>query len=143
MSKPIRVGEVRHAGWVGEAEYGVVEVTGGEPSYCRRPCPECPWRTDVPVGVFPAEAFRISAPTAYDMATRVFACHMAGRGKPRTCAGFLMRAHHNLSVRLGMIQGRIDPRQLSEDGVPLYEDYRAMAEANGVAADDPVLGPCR
>lgn len=143
MNKP-EVGNVRHAGWVGENEFGVVTITGGGHAYCRKPCSQCPWRRDLPTGVFPAEAFRISANVAYDMSTRVFACHMAGRDQPRTCAGFLLRgAEHNLTVRLAYAQGRIDPRELSTGGLPLYGSYRAMAEANGVDPAEAVLEPCR
>lgn len=144
MRKPVHREGVRHAGRVGDAEYAVASITGGDDAVCRKPCPECPWRTDVPVGVFPAEAFRISAGTAYDMSNRLFACHMAKPDRPRTCAGFLLQgAMHNLSVRLAMIQGRLDPRQVSDGGFPLYASYRAMAEANGVSPDDPALAPCR
>lgn len=140
--------EVRYAGWVGDAEFAVRTVQGGDRpdqhNHCTKPCPQCPWRRDVPTGVFPAEAFRISAPTAYDMATRVFACHMAAVDSPRTCAGFLLRgALHSLTIRLALMQRRLDPRRVSDGGFPLYRSYREMAEANGVAADDPVLGPCR
>jgi hypothetical protein len=42
-------------------------TSGGRAAYRREPCAECPWRVDQ-VGAFPAEAFRLSAPTAYDAA---------------------------------------------------------------------------
>lgn len=142
--KPSRIVETRHAGWVGDAEYGVTDMRGGDGAYCRKPCAQCPWRADLPTGVFPAEAYRISAPTAYDMSDRVFACHMAGHDKPQTCAGFLKRnADNNLSARLSQMSGKLNMREISDGGYPLYDNYRAMAEANGVAADDPVLARCR
>ncbi|WP_232457312.1 DUF6283 family protein [Burkholderia ubonensis] len=87
-------------------DHQVVTVEGGKGSYRRKPCAKCPWRVDA-TGEFPADAFRHSAETAYDMATHTFACHEAGARKPALCAGFLLRgADHNLSVRLKMIQGR-------------------------------------
>lgn len=123
--------------------HAVVTVVGGGGSYCKVPCPQCPWRKDQ-VGTFPAEAFRLSANTAYDMNEHTFACHMAGSNNPATCAGFLLRgANHNMSVRLSIMSGKIDPDSISENGVELHENYRAMAVANGVSPDDPVLEECR
>ncbi|WP_455289311.1 DUF6283 family protein [Cupriavidus necator] len=49
-------------------------VEGGKGGYRRKPCGKCPWRVDA-TGELPAEAFRHSAETAYDMATHTFACH--------------------------------------------------------------------
>jgi len=106
-------------------------------------CAECPWRQDSPVGAFPVEAYRISAATAYDMAQSTFACHMSGKGNPATCAGFLLQqGAHNLSVRMSLIQGRLDLGRLKRT-YDLYENYRAMAIANGVDPEDPVLANCR
>lgn len=126
-------------------DFCVVTVggSGGPLVHRRKPCAECPWRRDAPGGAFPAQAYRLSARTAYDMAESMFSCHMAGATAPSVCAGFLLRgADHNLSVRLGIIRGEYDPGRVSSD-VALHDDYRAMAVANGVASDDPVLKPCR
>lgn len=93
-------------------------------------------------GAFPAEAFRHSASTAYDMAKSTFACHQTGVGKPRVCAGFLLRgADINLSARIGHTSGRY--QGVEDGGHELHENYRAMAIANGVGEDDPILTPCR
>jgi hypothetical protein len=120
----------------------VVTVEGGKGSYRRHPCSKCPWRVDA-TGEFPAEAFRHSAGTAYDMAQHTFGCHESGAQKPATCAGFLLRGGaHNLSVRLGYMTGRIKDN-VSDGGHQLYENYRAMAIANGVAPDDEILALCR
>lgn len=109
--------------------------------HCKRPCADCPWRKDA-VGVFPAEAFRHSAATAYDMATHTFACHSAGKDQPRMCAGFLLRgAAHNLAVRLQLLRGiRLE---VSDGGHELHASYAEMAVANGVDPNDPILAPCR
>ncbi|PZR93585.1 MAG: hypothetical protein DI537_10430 [Stutzerimonas stutzeri] len=110
----------------------------------RKPCDECPWRKDAPVGAFPAEAFRHSAVTAHDMSSHRFSCHMSGAGKPATCAGFLLRgAENNLAIRVAIMEGRLDPSEVTDGGVPLYEGYRSMAIANGVAPDDPAIARCR
>lgn len=130
--------------WVRPAGDGhqVVRVVGGKGSYRKKPCSDCPWRKDA-VGEFPAEAFRHSAHTAYDMAEETFACHQSGVKKPATCAGFLLRgAHHNLSVRLGYMTGKFKG-DVTHNGVELHESYRAMAVANGVDPNDPVLTRCR
>lgn len=129
----------RHA----DANHDVVTVAGGGSGYRKTPCPDCPWRRDAEVGAFPAEAFRHSARTAYDLSRHRFGCHASGAEKPATCAGFLLSgAAHNLSVRLDVLTGRVDLGQVSSP-VPLYDSYREMAEANGVAPDDAALAPCR
>ena len=111
--------------------------------YRREPCAECPWRKDAPVGAFPAEAFRISADTAYDQSQRSFACHMSGSERSAVCAGFLLRgAEHNIGIRLRYAGGDIEPGSVKSD-VELYESYREMAEANGVDPADPKLARCR
>lgn len=110
---------------------------------CKRPCPECPWRRDAPIGNFPPEAFVKLAHTAYDMDRGVFQCHDTTDGSPLACAGFLERgADDNLTVRLSYMDGDFDRRDRS-GGEALYDDFREMAVANGVDPDDPVLAPCR
>lgn len=138
MRKRAEITQVRAAG----PDHQVVTVEGGHGTYRLEPCPKCPWRVDA-VGEFPSEAFRHSASTAYDMAQNTFACHDSGARKPALCAGFLLRgSHHNMSVRLKMIQGeRFD--DVHDGGNELHANYRAMAVANGVPQDDPVLAACR
>lgn len=58
------------------------------------------------------------------------------------CWILLRGADHNLSVRLAMAKGRIEPTDVTTD-VDLYDSYREMAEANGVSPDDPALALCR
>ncbi|MGY3582298.1 hypothetical protein ACVIGB_000777 [Bradyrhizobium sp. USDA 4341] len=143
--RPGKILALRRAG----PDHAVVTVaptrsTEGESYlYRREPCAECPWRKDAPIGAFPPEAFRISADTAYDQSQRVFACHMSGSDRSAACAGFLLRgADHNIGIRLRYACGDIDPDTVKSD-VDLYASYREMAEANGVAPNDPKLGPCR
>ncbi|WP_267122739.1 DUF6283 family protein [Xanthomonas sacchari] len=114
----------------------------GTARHCKRPCPDCPWRVDA-VGKWPAEAFRASAETAYDMATHTFACHSAGTANPRLCAGFLLRgADHNMRVRLDRMHGLLSD-DVDDGGHVLHASYFAMAVANGVPSDDPALQACR
>lgn len=138
MSKSRTIVDVRPAG----TDHQVVTALGGHKGYRRTPCAPCPWKTQNN-GLFPAEAFRQSARTAYDMADTVFACHESGVEAGHTCAGFLLRgAEDNLQVRLGYCSGRYR-QDVTDGGAQLHDGYRAMAIANGVAPNDPVLGPCR
>jgi hypothetical protein len=112
--------------------------------YPKKPCAECPWRTDVEPGAFTADRFRALANTAHDMAMSLFACHKSGDDRPTVCAGFLLRGgRHNLTLRLAYARGEIVPEGVDDGGYPLFADYRAMAVANGVPADDPALRLCR
>lgn len=138
-SRKARPVDMRMAG----PDHAVTTVVSGDGTYRREVCPECPWRKDAPLGAFPAEAYRLSAPTAYDMADRTFACHMAGTERTQVCAGFLMaQGGHNLNVRIACMGGRIDLSAVRRT-VPIHRSYRAMAVANGVAPDDPALARCR
>lgn len=113
-----------------------------------KPCATCPWRMDA-VGIFPAEAFRHSAPSGYDVPELLlgghppmtFSCHTSGSDHTRICAGFLLSeaADHNLALRLR--QEPIGPVS-NPDGLELFKDYFEMATANGVAHDDPTITPC-
>lgn len=102
------------------------------------PCAECPWRTDVAPGKFPPERYVALAPTAYDLAMKVFACHMSKEGGEFACAGFLLQSSaHNLSCR--MARHRCDVRS----PYPLFQTFRQVAIANGVPEDHPALDHCR
>lgn len=137
--KKAKISQVRAAG----DNHQVVTLSGGGSTYRRKPCPTCPWRVDA-VGEFPAEAFRHSANTAYDMAGHEFACHSSGKERPSICAGFLLNgAQHNLATRMKAANGKYDFSSISDDGLELFESYRDMAVANGVSPRDPVLKPCR
>lgn len=139
MKKQTRITDVRTAG----DDHQVLTIAGGEHGYRRKPCPTCPWRVDA-VGEFPAEAFRHSANTAYDMSGKEFACHASGSEKPATCAGYLLRgSRHNMTTRMKAIGGKYDFSSISDGGVELFDNYREMAEANGVPSNDPALRACR
>ena len=109
----------------------------------KKPCPTCPWRTDA-VGEFPAEAFRISAHTAYDAAISTFACHSSGKENPCLCAGFVLKnSRNNIGVRLILMKREVNLDDISDGGLDLFDSYKEMAIANGVSPDDPVLQNCR
>lgn len=109
----------------------------------RRPCTNCPWRADAQPGEFTAERYRVLAASAYDRSFMIFTCHKSPEGGEVVCAGFLERgAEHNLAVRLAYSQRRLERFDRS-GGLRLHSSYRAMAIANGVAPDEPLLEPCR
>jgi hypothetical protein len=142
--KPGRVTATHPAG----DGFAVLTVTrdADEFRHCRAVCAECPWRKDRPAGVFPPEAFRLSAGTCEDIATTVFACHMTPSARPASCAGFLLSddAAHNLALRLHIVAGRFHPRAVKADpAVPTYSTYSDMAVANGVDPGDPALRATR
>lgn len=125
-------------------DHAVLTMTGGCGGYRRKPCEQCPWRVDQ-TGSFPAEAFRHSARTAHDMASETFACHMAPKGHPSLCAGFLLQnSDNNFAVRLKAHKGEFEREKVGNpDDVELFGSYREMAIANGVPADDPAIARCR
>jgi hypothetical protein len=133
--KPVEIINVRPA----DANNQVLTIKGGSGAYRKKPCSGCPWVKEN-TGDFPAEAFRHSAGTAYDAAFNTFGCHESGTKSPTTCAGFLLKnAYNNVGQRL---KGGV-PLDVKPDGRELHESYRAMAVANGVDPEDPVLAPCR
>lgn len=134
-----KVDAVRMAG----EDHAVITLTGkGDAGYMKKPCAKCPWRVDA-TGEFPAEAFKHSAATSYDASMNVFACHDSGIEVGKTCAGFLLRnADNNITVRLKRMSGKI-VNDISDGGHELHADYKAMAIANGVDPNDPVLRLCR
>ncbi len=126
-------------------DHQVVSVSspqGEGGAFMKSPCADCPWKRSS-TGIFPAEAFAISAKTAYDMAESTFGCHCSGTENPRTCAGFLLvNSDHNLKVRLLRMQGETF-EGLNDGGHDLFSSYREMAIANGVSPNDPALNDCR
>lgn len=109
-----------------------------------KPCANCPWRLDAPVGEFEVERYRALARSAEDMSPVVFQCHKTADGTDVACAGFLASgARHNQAVRMAMILGEIDPRHDFSGGEALHPNYRSMAIAQGVDRDDPALAGCR
>lgn len=110
-----------------------------------RPCPECPWRRDVPVGKFPPDRYRALAGSCGQTMEPMFACHKSVEGDEIACAGMLAVAGAtSIRVRLGIAAGAINMAAVSAavseaDFPPLYGSFAEMAVANGVPADDEQL----
>jgi len=110
---------------------------------CKRPCANCPWRRDARPGEFATERYQLLAASAQDMSVVIFTCHKSPDGGELACAGFLARgADHNFAVRMAYYRGDLERRE-RDGGEDLYDDYREMAEANGVEPGDPSLRGCR
>lgn len=104
-----------------------------------RPCPSCPYRLDVPSGVWsPAEYVKLPAwdgDIAEQLyaggADRVFSCHST---PDLLCAGWVGHREDPsdlLAIRLGVARGDIDPSVLDyRSPVPLF-DSGAAAAAHG------------
>ncbi|MFE1797725.1 DUF6283 family protein [Streptomyces sp. NPDC059517] len=115
-----------------------------------RPCESCPYRRDVPAGVWASEEYaklqRYDADTP-DQPTGLFQCHQADADSAvrRVCAGWAgcHEGEELLALRLALIDGRIDDatyRAVVEYASPVFlfpsgSDAAAHGEA-GIDAPD-------
>jgi len=106
--------------------------TPGNPAKPRpRPCASCPYRRNVPSGVWDATEYSKLPEYDGDMGTQpvaVFHCHQKDG---TVCSGWL--GHRNpddlLAVRLGLISGRLDPSCVDyTTDVPLFASGAEAAE---------------
>lgn len=107
---------------------------------CRRaPCDECPWRRDVPEGLYPvipstAAAVQGGPGAEAPMDAPIVACHKSPEGDDLPCAGWLAVAGvDHLGVRLAVAQGRIPPEALrpGEDWPELVDSFAEMVARHG------------
>ncbi|MGH9067753.1 MAG: DUF6283 family protein [Acidimicrobiales bacterium] len=109
-------------------------------AYQRRPCSDCPWRRDAPLGHFPPERYAAlrattGAPgTEAPIGAPMFACHQTIEGREAACAGWLATAGYwHIGVRLAVAGGRLPVLALvpQEDWPELYSSYEEMVGAQG------------
>lgn len=104
-----------------------------------RPCGSCPYRRDVPSGVWSEEEYdklpRYDGDTA-SQPTSVFLCHQQNG---RMCSGWVgcHDMQQSMGIRIGVLSDRIDPDDLDaifdyESPVPLFASG-AEAAAHGMA----------
>ena len=105
-----------------------------------RPCASCPYRRDVPAGVWHAEEYAklpgFDGETGYQTPA-VFYCHQQDGS---VCSGWLGHTdpYHLLGVRLGISIGAIDPScaEYTTD-VPLFGSGQEAAEHGVSGIENP------
>ena len=109
-----------------------------------RPCASCPYRRDVPSGVWDASEY--DKLPAYDRDTGeqpmdLFLCHQTNADSPgaRLCAGWVgCHGQELLALRLALAMGRIDAAVMAyTTDVPLFESGSAAAEHGKARIDEP------
>lgn len=120
-----------------------------------RPCQSCPYRRDVPSGVWSADEY--SKLRQYDGDTwaqspNLFQCHQLDAANPaaRMCAGWV-GCHGGielLALRLAVRRGHITPETYAaavdyESPVPLWESGAAAAEHGIAEIENPSPSACR
>jgi len=117
-----------------------------------RPCESCPYRRDVPSGVWSAAEYaklREYDNEIYDQPMGIFQCHQADRDDPgaRLCAGWVgVHGQELLALRVGVATGQLDasvmeystPVELFASGTEAAEHGEADIEEPGEAAMDMV-----
>ncbi|MDX3538472.1 DUF6283 family protein [Streptomyces sp. MB09-01] len=81
-----------------------------------RPCESCPYRRDVPAGIWASEEYdklRTYDADTPDQPPRIFQCHQSDTGNDsrRICAGWAgcHDSDNLLALRMAVLDGRIDP----------------------------------
>lgn len=98
----------------------------------RAPCQSCPYRCDVPSGIWSTEEYDKILPfdnETWMQSPRIFLCHQADGC---LCRGWLDTHGYNLlAVRLGIIKGDIDAKALGKalDEGPAVPVFASAAEA--------------
>ncbi|MGW4369792.1 DUF6283 family protein [Nocardia takedensis] len=104
-----------------------------------RPCASCPYRRDVPSGIWDHSEYqklrRYDNDTA-DQPVALFQCHQhdADDQQRRMCAGWVgCHGHHLLALRLALMQARISPHTFAaaadyHSPTPLFASGSAAAD---------------
>lgn len=100
----------------------------------KNPCTTCPYRKDVPSGVWAQEEYEKLRD--YDrederMALATFLCHQSTvAGRNMACKGWVMVHRESVAVRVACAKGQLDYRTCFEEtDVELYESGNAAADA--------------
>lgn len=110
-----------------------------------RACESCPYRRDVPSGVWDEEEYeklpRYDRPTYDQLSDGLFQCHQNGRNddKARLCAGWVaVHGDQSLALRLAVVSGRVDPSVMDySTDVELFGSGAEAAEHGMAEIDDP------
>lgn len=105
-----------------------------------KPCSDCPWRRDAPVGHWHPDHFEQIWHGCQDDGMEIMLCHKAAKlpeaeRKNLPCRGWiLVMGFAAIGVRLLMSIGRITPSELEPTPKcpELYESFEAMVLAQGL-----------
>lgn len=108
------------------------------------PCRSCPYRTDVPSGIWHEEEYEklreYDAPTG-DQPLSLFLCHQTDAEDERTrlCAGWVgCHGGELLALRIAVAQGRFPVSVFDyTTSVPLFESGNEAADHGEAEIDDP------
>lgn len=100
-----------------------------------RPCESCPYRRDVPSGIWDASEYA-KLPEydreTFDQPHGLFQCHQNDHGDPRArlCAGWVaVHGDQLLALRIAVATNRVDPAVMEySTDVPLHPTGQAAAE---------------
>lgn len=111
-----------------------------------RPCRECPFRRDVPPGIWrPSEYRKLPLYDDQKPELAVFHCHQENAtGVPTVCRGWLaVFGYDAIAVRVAVSRGQIPPEEVGRPcAVPLYASG-AEACAAGLAGVPSPTAPAR
>lgn len=109
------------------------------------PCASCPYRKDVPSGVWDWEEYEKlrqydEDPTDPTRAIgHVFLCHQPIENRQAVCRGWVEVHYDTIPVRMAMASGAVDPATVQEPppGVELFESGAAAADHGQAEIETP------
>ena len=95
------------------------------------PCSTCPYRKDVPSGVWDASEYAKLRDYDNNEAFATFHCHQEAEiGKPTVCRGWLSVHFESVAARLAVLNEKVTVEELyAEPLVPLYASGNEAADA--------------
>lgn len=115
----------------------------------RSPCVSCPYRQDVPSGIWSTEEYDKIVPFDNDTGFQPPALFMCHQGDNSLCRGWLdCHGRDLLALRLASIRGEIDHESLYEalgqtPAVPVFSTAAEAAEHGRLDIDEPGEDACR
>lgn len=110
--------------------------------HVRKPCPNCPYRKDSPVGLWHKAEFERLLETEQDIIGAAYQCHkqiVLENEERGFCAGWLLdqkkRDLPSNALRIMLIRdadARAAYENVSGDGIELFDSVEEMCRANGV-----------
>lgn len=114
-----------------------------------RPCESCPYRRDVPSGVWSADEYeklREYDGQGFEQPLSVFQCHQNERSddRARLCAGWVACHGQDLiGLRIAVARGRMDPKVLEyTTDVPVFASGTEAADHGEADIDSPGEDAC-